>query len=60
MIRINGKFELTECADLDTVHLLDILDFVNGIYTFGGSLTELSLMMAATNITALTTNSTLT
>jgi exopolyphosphatase/pppGpp-phosphohydrolase len=47
MNRINGKSEMAESAELDTVHLLDILDSANGIYTFGGSLTELSLMMAA-------------
>jgi len=47
MNRIVGKSEMAESAELDTVHILDILDHANGVYTFGGSLTELSLMLAA-------------
>jgi len=47
MNRIIGKSEMAENSELDTVNILDILDPASGIYTHGGSLTELSLMLTA-------------
>jgi hypothetical protein len=39
--------EMGQAAELDNVNLLDIFDSSYGLYSFGGSLTEISLMLVA-------------
>lgn len=45
--RITHKLETGDVTEIETVALLDLLDSAPGIYTLGGSLAEVSLMLTA-------------
>lgn len=45
--KITHKLETGDVTEIETVALLDLLDSAPGIYTLGGSLAEVSLMLTA-------------